>query len=326
MTDKHSFVSPGLTVVTRDGSPLCFEGKRVTLALGTFDGVHIAHRALLDCAIEQKHKLSASLAGAFCFAESPISVLRGIHVPTISTREEKLRLMFEAGLDFVAIADFAEFRDVSAEQFVKETLCRDLSCVGAVCGFNHRFGKGGAGDSSLLSSILGEENVITYPEVKLGGETVSSTAIRAHLAAGELDIANKMLGRPFSLSAPVLAGKKLGRTIGCPTTNQLFPGGSVNLCRGIYATLCYTEGGSVYVGASNVGVRPTIDGALDDHSFNCETLIADFSGDLYGQNLTLEFHKYLRPECKFGSLDELSAAIRNDLVCACEYFEGIAKN
>ena len=324
MMDK-TFDLGGFALVTRNGESFSLKGSRTVVALGTFDGVHIAHRALLDSAVGLKNKLSADLCGAFCFAESPLSVLRGIQIPTISTQKDKLRLMFEAGLDFVAVADFSAFRDMSAEQFVNETLCRDLSCVAAVCGFNHKFGRGGTGDDSLLRSVLGDDNVITYPEVTLDGETVSSTAIRAHLAAGNLDVANKMLGRPFSLSAPVLAGKRLGRTIGCPTTNQLFPSGSVELCRGIYATLCHTDDGKAYIGASNVGIRPTIDGSLDDHSFNCETLLGDFSGDLYGQNLTLEFHKYLRPERKFGSLEELSLAIQNDLSCAYQYFRSIGK-
>ena len=322
---EKTFNFGGFTLVTRNSEPLPLNNSRTVVALGTFDGVHIAHRALLDSAVSLKIELSADLCGAFCFSQSPISVLRGIQVPTISTQKDKLRLMFDAGLDFVAIADFSAFRDMSAEQFVNETLCRELSCVGAVCGFNHKFGRGGAGDDRLLRSVLGERNVITYPEVTLDGETVSSTAIRAHLAAGELDVANKMLGRPFSLSATVLQGKKLGRTIGCPTTNQLFPSGSVGLCRGIYATLCHTDDGKAYVGASNVGIRPTIDGSLDDHSFNCETLLGDFSGDLYGQNLTLEFYKYLRPERKFGSLRELSEAIQNDLSCAYEHFRSIGK-
>ena len=290
-----------ISIISKDGTALSLTGKRTVLALGTFDGVHIAHKALLDRAVTLRSELGADLCGAFCFAQSPMSVLRGIDVPQISTPEQKLELMFESGLDFVAICNFTTVRDLSARDFVCDVIGARLGGIGAVCGFDHRFGRGGTGNSELLREILGDGNVITVPEVKMDGITVSSSAIRGYLADGNIEMANKMLGRRFCLCSEVTRGKRLGRTIGCPTTNQCFPKGSVNLKRGIYATICTTEDGQTYVGASNVGVRPSIDGAIDDHSLNCETLIADFSRDVYGQNLKIEFCAYLREEQKFES-------------------------
>ncbi|MBE6583566.1 MAG: riboflavin biosynthesis protein RibF [Ruminococcaceae bacterium] len=310
-----------IRVISKDGCELSLDGQSTVVALGTFDGVHLAHRGLLQNAVIFKEQRHAKLCGAFCFYSSPISYLRGVEVPMICTFEQKLELMFDTGIDFVAVADFAALCDVGAERFVNDVLVARLGCVGAVCGFNHRFGKGGLGDSRLLGSVLGQDAILTYPEVKINGETVSSTAIREHLSRGEVSLARRMLGRPYSLVAPVLSGKKLGRTIGCPTANQVFPLRSVELKHGIYATLCTTEDGSTFVGASNVGVRPSIDANIDDHSLNCETLLADFSRDVYGEILRVDFYEYLREERKFDSLSELSSAIRGDLDRAVEYFK-----
>ena len=307
-----------ISVITKDGQTTSLKGKSTVLALGTFDGVHVAHRQLLERAVTLKAELGAQLCGAFCFAESPISVLYGVPVPQISSPEQKLELMFAAGLDFVAICDFAAFRNVGAREFALDVIQERLGGIGTVCGFNHRFGAGGVGNSELLCELLGNENVITLPEVKIDGVTVSSSAIRGYLADGNIEMANKMLGRRFCLCSEILRGKRLGRTIDCPTTNQRFPANAVPLRRGIYATICTTEDGQTYIGASNVGIRPSIDGAIDDHTPNCETLIADFSREIYGQMLKVEFCHYLRGEQKFSSLDELKSAIQGDLSKAVE--------
>lgn len=316
---SFDIVKDGFSVISKDGQELDLNKSGCVIALGTFDGVHIAHKALLNRAVTFKNEIGADLCGAFCFMESPLSLLRGTTIPQICTLDQKLELMFEAGLDFVAVGNFSAFRDVSAHSFIDVIKSR-FGCIGAVCGFNHRFGKSGVGDASLLREILGDDRVITVSEIKLDGITVSSSAIRALLAEGNVEFANKMLGRNFTLCSEVIRGKGLGHTINCPTTNQNFPIGAVNLKRGIYATLCTTQDGQVYVGASNVGTRPSIDGTIDDHAFNCETLIADFSRDIYGQTLNVEFCRYLRGEQKFDSLDALSSAIHRDLESAVQYF------
>ena len=310
----------GISLFFRNGAGVLPLSEQTVIALGTFDGVHIAHKRLLERAVAFKNELGASFCGAFCFSKSPLSYLCGTDVPQICTVEEKLDLMFDAGLDFVAVGDFDAFRDMSAQAFVTDVICGQLGGIGAVCGFNYRFGKGGAGNSQTLCQMLGEQNVIALPKVSIDSVTVSSTAIRDYLASGNVAMANKMLGRAFTLRAKVIPGKRLGRTIGCPTTNQVFPAGAVRLQNGIYATLCTTEDGKTYVGASNIGIRPSIDGDIDDHSLNCETMLADFSHDIYGELLTVEFCEFLRDEMKFSSLDELSAAIRHDLDRAVAHF------
>jgi riboflavin kinase/FMN adenylyltransferase len=309
-------------IMTADGEVRGIDGKSTVMALGTFDGVHVAHARLLEQAIGIRNECGAELCGAWCFSESPAGVLGGFDVPMICTLDERVKIMLDAGLDFVAIGGFTDFCSMSAENFIRDVLVGQLGCVATVCGFNHRFGHRGLGDHALLESFFGKDRAISLDEVTLCGETVSSSAIRRHLADGDIEIANEMLGRHFSLTAEVLSGKKLGRRIGFPTVNQQFPQNSVKPARGIYATVCTTEDGKRYAGVSNVGNRPTITDGSDSHVFNCETYIIDFDGDLYGTALTVEFCAYLRHEKKFDSVEELSRAIDNDKKNALEYFGG----
>ena len=289
------------------------------LALGTFDGVHIAHSRLLESAKELKAAKGCQSAGAWCFSSPPSAILNNDLTPQLTSTEEKIALILDCGIDFVAVADFTDFKDMSAEDFVGHVLMDYLGCVCAVCGFNHRFGAGGRGDAGLLESLLGHGNLVSVSEVTCFGETVSSTAIREHISLGNIEIANAMLGRPFSLTAKVVEGKHLGRRLQFPTANMLFPKGAVIPHLGIYATVCRV-GGKSYIGVSNVGVRPTVTDGSDSHSVNCETYIVDFSGDIYGSEITVEFHKYLRREQKFDSLDSLKAQIERDKLAAIEFF------
>ncbi len=307
-----------LLVISNNDKKEC--GKCV-LALGTFDGVHIAHQRLIEEAIELKSRLSADSVGAWCFSDSPLSYLTGKSIPVLSNTEDKVNTMLSLGLDTVAVGEFKDFCNMSAEDFVGEVLKKRLNCVGVVCGFNHRFGKMGRGNAELLKRAFGDDAVVVVPEMKLDGETVSSSAIREHIQSGDIEKANSLLGRPFSFKSKVVCGKKLGRCLGFPTANQFFPEGIAVPKRGIYATLCITAKGEKYYGVSNVGVRPTIVDGSDTHKSNCETYIHGFSGDIYGELLTVSFCKYLRPEKKFDTVESLKEQIAVDLACALEYFQ-----
>lgn len=308
-----------ITIHTREGVVDKLPYASSVLALGTFDGVHIAHKELISKARELKTALSAAGVGAWCFEKSPASFIRGIDILTITEKDEKIALLLDAGADFVISAKFEDFRTTPAEDFVKNVLISNLNCIGTVCGYDHRFGYMGAGDPALLESVFGKESTLTVPKVTLDGEEVSSTAIRDHIKRGEIEIANKMLSRPLSFSSPVLSGKKLGRRLGFPTANQPIPRGFSSLRRGVYATRCIFEGGQTYIGVSNIGVRPSIESG-DDHIINAETYIIGFEGELYGSMMTLELWSYLRDEMKFSSLEELTAAIERDKNGCIEFF------
>ena len=294
------------------------DGKNV-LALGTFDGVHIAHRALLESAVEFKRTVGAAKVGAWCFSDTPASFFKKESSPLLTSLDERISLLLTTGLDFVAVGDFADFCTMRAEDFINDVLISELNCVGAVCGFNHRFGIGAAGDSKLLKDMLGSDKVLLKDEIKYDGTTVSSSAIRALISSGEIEKANCMLGRPYSVRAKVVKGKQLGRKLQFPTANIFFPSSTIPPKSGIYATVCQIDG-ERYIGVSNVGIRPTITDGTDAHAFNCETYIVDFSGDLYDRDLTVEFHKYIRDEMQFSSLDELKAQISKDTETALAYF------
>jgi riboflavin kinase/FMN adenylyltransferase len=179
----------------------------------------------------------------------------------------------------------------------------------------------GKGTSALLGSIFGKENTITVPKVTLDGEEVSSSAIREHIKAGDIEIATKMLSRPITFASPVLSGKRLGRRLGFPTANQTIPNGFSTLRRGVYATRCIFDDGQSFIGVSNIGIRPSIESG-DDHLINAETYIIGYDqGELYGRVLTLELWSYLRDEMKFSSLDELKAAIEQDKSNCIEFFK-----
>lgn len=309
-----------LEIIWADGKSRSFKGCRTVVALGTFDGVHVAHKSLLDSAINLRDKIGAEYVGAWCFSQSPASILKGELIRSLTTIDEKVRIMNEYGLDFVAVGDFKDFRNMSAEDFVDTILLDRLGCVGAVCGFNHRFGHRGLGDSSLLKIKLGENRVVTVNEIKMFDETISSTAIRNKIISGDIEKANAMLGRRFSLESIVVQGKKLGREMQFPTANQYFSEGMIIPKHGIYATVCTLADGKRYIGVSNVGTRPTISDDKDSHIANCETHICDFTGDIYGQMLKIEFCAYLREEKRFSSIDELTLAIENDKNTAIKLF------
>lgn len=306
-------------IVTAEGrSPSLPEGNCV-IALGSFDGVHVAHKAIFREAIALKSKVGASLSGAWCFSDLPGKAF-GKNIPMLCSLEEKIARILATGVDFVAVGDFALLSSVSAEDFVDRILIEKLNCIGAVCGFNHRFGHMGHGSHSLLFDRFGEESVCIVPEITMKGETVSSSAIRRHIAEGDFDTAKMMLSEPIYLSAPVISGKSLGHTLGFPTANQRFPKDYIIPQKGIYATLCYTEDGRRHIGVSNVGIRPTITDGSDSHAINCETYICDFNEYIYSQILRVEFCKYLRSEKKFTSIVDLKRQIATDAETAKAYF------
>ena len=285
--------------------------KNCVLALGTFDGVHVAHQRLLSEAIKLKKVIGAALVGAWCFEESPAAVLKGEEQVLITSKADKISLLLAAGLDFVAMGHFSDFKDISAEEFISETLKKELGCIATVTGFDHRFGHKGLGTPKMLEQLFGKDKTVTVPEISVDGETVSSSAIRRYLVSGKTEKANAMLGREFSITSTVTEGKKLGRRLGFPTANQPFPNSTAPLCRGVYATLCSFGDGKEYMGVTNVGTRPSIKEG-DDHALNCETYIINFSDDIYGKEMTLKFCAFLREETKFSSLEELAEAIKKN--------------
>lgn len=283
------------------------------VALGNFDGVHIAHRELISRVIQMKKDHSTSLVGAWTFSKNPLEYFVKNAPRAICSPEKKAEILLSCGLDFVVLADFGIYKDMSHNAFCN-LLKSDFGVECVVCGYNFRFGQGGKGNPDYLVSVFGDKKTEVVSEVDYEGAPVSSTRIRGLIENGEIELANTLLGRSFSLVGEVVHGKQLGRNIGCPTANQCFESGNLIPKNGIYATRCIIDG-NAYIGVTNVGVRPTVENST---TVNAETYILDFSGDIYGKKIETEFIKYLRDETKFSSIDELKNAILHDAEMAKE--------
>ncbi len=298
--------------------PLASLLPRTVLCLGNFDGVHIAHMALLEHGLTLSQHLSVTeeptQCGVFCFYRPSIDFLPRPALGHLTTLRQKLAIFAEAGMEFACLCDFESVRELPPLAFV-DKLKREAGCVGAVCGFNFRFGHKAAGHPEDLAVALGSDHIRTVPNLCVDGETVSASRIRACLKAGKAAEATRLLGRPYCLETTVTHGKQLGRVLGFPTANQYFLTESLIPAHGVYAARCHTPEG-VFPGVANVGCRPTVDA---HGRVNCETHILGYTGDLYGHRLKVEFLEFLRPEQRFSGVDELTEAIRRDAARAKAY-------
>jgi len=312
---------PRLTCISlASGQPMPMP-QSTLLCLGNFDGVHLGHRALLRAAREWRDsRFSGVPIGVLCFRDLPSDTLADPPVGHLCSLEERLSRFRECGMEIAILASFSELRDLSPEAYIEQILKGACHCVAAACGFNHRFGRFGKGTPALLGERFGDA-LLLQEQVTALGEPVSSTRIRGLLQAGEPEQAEALLTRPYTLKAPVLHGKALGRTIGVPTVNQNFPQNAVVPRLGVYATEVEVRGGR-YVGVSNVGIHPTVDA---DARVNCETFLLHFNGDLYGEEITVSFRRFLRPEMKFDSVEALCEQIRLDVQRAEELLGGGAE-
>ena len=284
------------------------------VVLGNFDGVHLGHRKLFWRA--RSLGLPATVVWTFTTLAKPAAP-----APHLTDTAERLRQFASCGADYAVLEEFSAVQNLSPAEFVKRHLLEKLHAGAVVCGFNFRFGKGGAGDAELLRDLLREAEVPVWIEdaVFWQNRIVSSSAVRGCVLEGDMETAAALLGRPFSICFPVVRGKQLGRTIGIPTINQQFPAGHIIPRRGIYACTC-TVGGDIFLGVANVGVRPTVtDG---NAPVNCETHIINYNGLLYGKEIRVEFLRCLRPERRFGTMEELHRQIERDIATARELLSG----
>ena len=286
-------------------------------ALGFFDGVHIGHQALLRACRELADDRGLK-AGVVTFTAHPDSLVLGSTPALINTQADRNMLLRQYHMDAVVELPFDRaLMTTPWQEFI--SLLRDrYRAAGFVCGDDFRFGHKGMGTAQILRSYCLKEALpcAVIPQQTLGGVTVSSTHIRSLLEAGQMEEAVRFLGHPHVLTAQVVKGRQLGRTIGIPTANLALPEGVVQLRHGVYA--CKTSiDGKEYLAVTNVGKRPTVEGK----HVTVEPWILDFEGDLYGKELTLQFFKFLRPEQKFDSLEALQTEIRKNALQTRKIFE-----
>lgn len=286
--------------------------KRV-IALGFFDGVHVGHGALLRLARQKADELGCT-AAALTFEPHPNVVIFGEKTPLINTLSERRRLMTGLyGIEEMLVLPFDRaFMEMDWQDFVRDVLAEQFEAVHVVCGFDYTFGHRGLGNARNLQALCKELGMgcDVVEKVELLGGEVSSTRIRALLEQGRLEEANALLGHNHLISGQVVHGKELGRVLGFPTANLPLGEDLAEPKRGVYAARVTLENGAVYKAVINVGSRPTF---CDGTHITVESYLLDFEGDLYGQEITVELVKFLRPEQKFGSVDELKQTVLKDI-------------
>ena len=282
------------------------------IALGFFDGVHLGHRQLLARTRAMADETGAC-ACAITFDRSPG---KG---GTLTGLNDRVRLLKTVGgMDEVLVLPFDEGLMHTPWDVFADHLLRRFGAVGLVCGWDYRFGDRAAGTPELLQDYCLARGVPCeiIPALALDGQLVSSTLLKQLVAAGDMAAAARFYGHPHTLSGTVVTGQGLGHRLGFPTANLLPEAGLLLPKNGVYAVRGTVDGAS-YPGVCDVGTRPTVHGS----GVRAETWLADFSGDLYGKLLVVDFYEYLRPERKFDSLEELKAEIFRNQQQAQAYFE-----
>ena len=284
--------------------------KPTVITIGTFDGVHLGHQKIIKRVVETAHK-NGLLATVFTFFPHPrIIVQHDQQLKLIHTLTEKKQFLQSLGVDLLIVQPFNEaFANLSAEAFVSELLVKHLRAQKVIIGYDHHFGKNRTANIDNMR-LFGEQygfSVEEIPVQEVDEVSVSSTKIRQALNEGKVEVAEH-----YSFTGKVVHGLKLGRTIGFPTANlQIEASYKLIPKDGVYVVYSLIEGRKVY-GMMSIGKNPTIQGK----GASIEVYFFDFNQDLYGQDLTIYFVKYLREERKFSSVSLLKKQIQDDETAA----------
>ena len=295
----------------------------VCLAIGVFDGVHLGHQRVIGQAREAA-RAAGGTAVVLTFDPHPVRVLAPTKAPPLLTSTaHKLRLIAALGVDACLVLRFdQQLANTSPTDFI-DTVARSAHSLKRICvGSRFRFGHNRSGDVALIARLGPQYGYVAeeITSVTVGDEMISSTAVRQHVLHGNLDRAQAMLGRRFSVLGTVVRGDTLGRQLGYPTAN-INPHNEVLPANGVYAVLVHI-GQAVHPGMANIGVRPTVQADASEHRL--EVHLLDFTGDLYGQDLEVEFCSKLRAEQKFDSLSALRAQLARDEHAARSALSGIS--
>lgn len=280
------------------------------VTVGTFDGVHVGHQMVVRYLLGRARALGAP-SRVVTFDPHPRAVVRGEHVPLLTTVAERVEKLAALGVDDTIVLPFTiELASMRAEDFVVDLLVRQLGVRELVIGYDHGFGRGREGDAELLRSLGARHGftVDVIPPHLVEEHTVSSTLIRDLLVQkGDATAARALLGAPYRLSGTVVRGDQRGRLLGFPTANLETPGDKVLPLGGVYAVRVLA-GRDDWPGMLNIGARPTFDGVEQ----RVEVHLLGFEGDLYGQTLSLDFIERLRDERRFDGIEALKEQLNED--------------
>lgn len=285
--------------------------KKIIVTLGTFDGMHIGHQAILS-----KLKLQKKIYGyqtlVLTFFPHPRMVLKTDHqISLLNTIDERIKQIENFGIDHLVVQEFTqEFANLSAEEFVKKILVDQFNIGKIIIGYDHRFGKNRSADIHDLIKFGNKYHfdVEQISAEELNDVSVSSTKIRKALTEGNVALAKTYLGYPYTVSGKVVSGKQLGRTIGYPTANvQVVEDYKLIPAIGVYVVGVTVKGRDLY-GMLSIGTNPTVGGIEKTIEVN----IFDFNDDIYNEEITIHFLTKIRNEENFGSVDLLIEALKKD--------------
>ncbi|NJR49270.1 MAG: bifunctional riboflavin kinase/FAD synthetase [Leptolyngbyaceae cyanobacterium CSU_1_3] len=278
------------------------------VALGNFDGIHQGHLQVIAPVMNDDSQTRATVVS---FSPHPKEFFTGQPRKLLTPHSEKALQLSTIGVEQLVLLPFnRELAALTPQQFVEEILIRHLQARRVSIGQDFRFGCKRAGTATDLQAIASDYGieVTIVPLLTFQGVRISSSAIREALQSGDLHGANRMLGRAYCLVGEVVQGQQLGRTIGFPTANLQLPAEKFIPKQGVYAVRVSGTGIDRELGVMNIGNRPTVNGVKQ----TIEVHLLDWSGDLYGQTLTVELKQFIRSEQKFNSLDDLKSQIRAD--------------
>ena len=273
---------------------------KTAIVLGTFDGLHKGHRAVID-----KARGFYTVAVTF---DIPPKVSLGVPTELLMLPQDKADGLKKLGVSEIHALNFSEMANFSPEDFfyyIKDKFSPSL----IACGFNYRFGKDAVGNAKTLKNLCDKNGIEFRCAESVGGEKpISSSELRAMIAAGNVAGANKQIFGGFGFTGQVIHGNSRGKSFGFPTANQAFPRSLVKPLFGVYKSKVIIDGAE-YASITNIGVRPT----YKTDFIGCETFIKDFSGDIYSKKITLKFIGFVRAEKKFSSCEELIKAVKEDI-------------
>lgn len=281
------------------------KNPNLSIALGYFDGVHLGHRAVINSAVNFAKK-NGSKSAVITFSDHPCCYFWGVCPKYILTRKERENRIRELGIDYLYELNFESISGLTAEEYLRDVLIKHFTPCSISTGWNHNFGYKKSGNVEYLAKQAKKYDYKYFemPPQKIGQEIVSSTTIRKLLNNGNIEKANKMLGKNFSVEGEVVLGNQIGRTIGFRTANLVYPPELIELPYGVYSVdTTYGKG------IANFGIRPTINGS----NTVLEVHILNFDKDIYGENIRINFNKMIRTEKKFPSLDALKKQINLDI-------------
>lgn len=285
--------------------------RATAVTLGKFDGVHRGHRQLIGKICQKEQEGLESVV---------VTIWPNPKNPALLTKGEKKEAFRKMGVSWWIDCPFLpQIAHMEPERFVREVLAGRLRAKYVVVGSDFRFGYQRRGDCALLQRMQGElgYHLEIVEKETMHGREISSTWVKEALEQGKMELVTSLLGHPYTVGGEVLHGKRIGRTLGMPTTNLIPSAGKLLPPNGVYASKTILEDGA-HAGVTNIGFKPTV----GEYFRGVETYIFDFEGDLYGKEIEVELHSFERPEQKFGSMELLKEQMHRDIRFGKNYFGG----